>query len=262
MKSNSSRKHDKLLKNTPVGILLGAIWAFCLAAILDDTVVKNAFNFPVYIISAFITLVGASLALVGVFASIDNQNSLQERQRRNKFLSAKAFFPMAISSFVKVCQAGVRLSHEEQYYRELHGSGFKEHSLSLLNPKDQIMFTVFRDIIEYSDDIHLVERMSLMMREYQIFLARWERGLTDTDMVTCPGDIRQRTVAWAYLAAIAMTMFDVARGNTDELEKTDNFEEVLASFLRSAPVGVWAEDLSDEVGLYSRTFERRTSPRS
>ncbi|MCL5779194.1 hypothetical protein M1105_19715 [Limibaculum sp. FT325] len=135
---------------------------------------------------------------------------------------------------------------------------FERISLDQLTLSDGVV-SVLRDIIELSDYDDVVKRVSGLLREHQIFLARWRSNFApDRDtMIVLEGNIRQRTVSWAYLGAISASLFPYARHETDEVSSLVGEREI-AGILNTAGVAdLHAEDYAQEIGLYARTFARR-----
>ncbi|MBM2294193.1 hypothetical protein JQX09_19890 [Sulfitobacter pseudonitzschiae] len=245
-------KFEFLLKNTAFGMLLGLLIAFSTAAIIDTTASSQLRQNAVYLISAVTTLIAATLAIVGVLSNIQTQRELEAKRRHRKFLSVKSVFPNALSDACDVFERGIRLS--TTYELDAQEAGIHEHNRATLKkvriPAD--VTNIFRDIIEFTDDDQVAERVSGLLREYQVALARW-RSLSDENLLTTETDIRMRTVFWAYLYAITASLFDIARGNSSRLET-----KVTATEISTAIGNVTHEgDFDAEIGLYARTFERR-----
>jgi hypothetical protein len=97
------------------------------------------------------------------------------------------------------------------------------------------------------------------LREHQVFLARWSGHFSpdQENFIWIASDTRQRTVAWGYLGAIAASLFDYARAETDTIE-TNVGETEISSALNAARVGsLHTENFQEEISLYARTFARR-----
>lgn len=257
----SGRRLHWVLRNTAFGALVGFVLAFCFAAAIDTDVRHEAKEFYSFIVTAVLSMAAAALTLAGVFATIDHQLAAERRARSKRLEAARAFLPEALSRMCEICQTAMQYSFEFEQFEEQRGeAGFRSTSISELTLTDEII-SVFRDIIELSDDDAVSRRLAGLLREHQILLARW-RSIFAPDrviMVRSPADIRQRTVAWAYLGAIASSMFEYARGESHTIETNVGFREISSALNTSGLVNLHTEDHSAEIGLYERTFSRRFS---
>ncbi len=89
---------DKLLKNTAAGIFVGFSLAMLAVFLLDHDVFQELKSFYIYLLSAAFSLLGAGLALLGVFATIEKQQSIRDDALARKLDSAKAMMPNALSA--------------------------------------------------------------------------------------------------------------------------------------------------------------------
>lgn len=248
---------DKVLRNTPFGLLLGALMALCLAAGLDQAVYDRIAQFYAYIFGALITLCAAGFALVGVFYNIESQRVSAREHQRRKLLAVRAFFPMALSKFHRLCRKGIFYSNR---FDELHaemGMEFHQISLRALEVEEADVLSVFRGLIELTDDDGLAQRLALLMREYQIALSRWRSNFDDPNLLHTEYSNRSRTAYWAYLGAIIESMFDYARGNEQVLSDPD-IEPLIQRNLWQGDDALFATDaFSAEIGAYARLYESR-----
>ncbi|SMC14563.1 hypothetical protein ROA7745_04431 [Roseovarius aestuarii] len=76
-------------------------------------------------------------------------------------------------------------------------------------------------------------------------------------MIVTSANVRERTVAWAYLYAITSSMFEYARNETRSLDETVTETEIRSAINTAGDVSMYASDFTGEIGLYARTFQRR-----
>ena len=247
------------MNNTAFGVLVGFILALCLAAVIDADIAPGIKEFYSFIITALLGMIAAALTLIGVFATIAHQREIERRARQKKLEAARAFLPSALSKLCDIADHGVRYSFAfSDFEARLGEDGFRDASIPNLTLTDEII-SVFRDMIELSDDDIVSKRISGLLREHQVLLARW-RSIFAPDraiMVRTAADLRQRTVAWAYLGAIAASIFEYARGETSTIETTVGFREISSALNTAGLVSLHTEDHTEEIGLYERTFSRR-----
>lgn len=257
--TESEHRYKWLLRNTALGVLVGFILALCLAAVIDADIPSGIKEFYGFIITAALSMIAAALTLIGVFATIAHQREIELRARKKKLEAARAFLPSALSKMCDMSERAIRYSFEfDEMELRLGEAGMREISISDLTLTDEII-SVFRDVIELSDDDIVTRRIAGLLREHQVFLARW-RSIFAPDrsiMISHASDIRQRTVAWAYLGAISASIFEYARGETETIKTTVGFQEISSSLNTAGLIDLHSEDHADEIGLYERTFTRR-----
>lgn len=251
------------LLNTPMGMFLGVLVFCSLGYVFDAEFSAGVEKFYTFLITVLVSLLVASFALAGVFANIASQREKDEDTRKRKLLAARAKLPMALSKADRTFDAGFRNSFvlektdEDEALLALQIDSTAEMTL----PDDVV--ATFLEVIEHHDDPIVANRLSGLLREYQVFIARWvsefePRG--DVPMLTTPENARQRAVSWAYLVCIVGSLFDYARGQEGQGQEVlgEVNEEVLGSVLgRLLPIGHSVNQYSDEIGLYARTFARR-----
>lgn len=249
----------RLLKNTAFGVLVGFISALCLAAVIDADVPPGIKEFYIFILTAVLSLIAAALTLIGVFATIESQQEIELRARRKRLEAARAFLPSALSKLCNISNHGVLYSSRFEIFRADMGMvEFRDRSLSDLDLTDEII-SVFREIVELCEDDAVAQRISGLLREHQVFFARWqsEFEVSQVHVIVNSEDIRLRTVAWAYLGAIASSIFEYARGEADTISTTVSGADIASWLRNSGYVSLHEDDYSSEIGLYERTFERR-----
>lgn len=250
---------EKFLRNTAFGIFVGATLTLAFSWSVDSEVSIEIKRFYTFIFTAIISLIAATLTLVGVFTNIENQRHLDDEARHRKLNAAKALLPHALSQMCSVCRWGMRYSHSFNYYiSDLGEEPFETLSFSQLKLSDEVI-SVFRDLIELSDDEILTDRLAGILREHQVFLARWQDEFSPdaAHKVVSDADIRQRTTGWAYLYAITCSLFEYARNEHETLIETVSDKEISSALNQSGDPKLHNEDFVKEVGLYTRTFKRR-----
>lgn len=252
-------KYEKFLRNTAFGALVGTLLSLGLAWGVDSNVSAELKRVYTFVFTAFISLIAATFTLVGVFSNIENQQTQEKFQRQRKLQAARAFLPSALSNMCEICRWGVRYSHDFQAYENNLGRiQFEQESFDRLSLSDEII-SVFRDVIELSDNEVVSDRLSGLLREYQVFFARWKSDFSPNaqNNVLINADFRMRTTAWAYLYAISSSLFDYARNETDDVLTNVTEEEISSALNQAGAPGVFTEDFIEEIGLYARTFARR-----
>lgn len=249
----------KFLKNSPFGICIGFILAFALSSIIDSSFIEKSKGFYTYILTTVVSLGAASLALSGVLANLQLQVTLKNEERLRRLSAARAFLPQALSEMCEVSRHGMMNCYNS---RNLHpremDANFVEDSISNIRLTDEIV-SIFRDIVEHSSDNSSI-RIQLILREHQVFSARWRSHVRDREniMPLNSSDIAQRTTSWAYLYALTSTAFDYARGQTANITEHVN-EERISSALSS--VGIHPvqnpDYFTDAIGLYARHYLRQ-----
>jgi hypothetical protein len=206
--------------------------------------------------------------VAGVLTNLQKQDELEAERRRREFLSARAYLPLALSNACETFRNGIRYSHRlTPLLNATSAEEVREQSISALTLSDETI-RIFRELIENSDREDFAKYVAVLLREYQVGLARW-RGNSEfpenESFITIPQDVRRRTVYWAYLYAATASLFDYARGETQEFNPEVTPERI-ASAINNAglqgqwagqPNDLWAENFTNEIDLYYRTYLRR-----
>ncbi len=242
----------RFISNFPFGVFIGVeatllfVWALSLPG------AEHLSLIPAYIFVSATTLLASSVAIAGVLTTLQQNEENRRLERARKLSSARAFLPPALSNFCGIAQNGVRrlrTVYEAQNRRNALNNA--ELELSRLSLPDEVV-TVFRDILEYTDDEGVSKRVQMLLREYQIQYARVQSLIRDAN-VSQDSYLRQLVVGWAYLYAITGTLFEYSR-NEHHTVNDDDFS--VGSAMRL--IGVINDDhYSEEIGLYDRTFDRR-----
>lgn len=196
------------LKNFPLGLLLGAAFALFLAWAIDGDVGESLAKNGTYIFSALASLLAASIALVGVFSNIENQNQLAERNRLASLRAAKAVLPLALTKLYSVAEAGFDFALEEEtFYREPSNRETILAKLAL----DAAVLSTLKECISFGDEVSSAW-LSAIIRKYQICFARHDRRLSDHDLLLMDFDRAGLAANWAILLAMVAHSFEFARG--------------------------------------------------
>lgn len=248
-----------LLQNTAFGLFLGVELALLLAWAFNAEVREDVARFYTYLITASVSLLAATLTLIGVFANIENVREAETERRKRKLISARAFLPTSLSKVCEICEAGISYSHNfERDKKNLGEIVFRERSLSDLALPNGVV-DVFRDIIELTDDDKVRERLAGIFQEHQVHLARWRSEFESSPNVVerTDSELKQRTVGWAYIYAIASSLFDFARGETEAVEEFEPARLIMGPLRTTKDPTILAGDFDTEIGLYERAFRRR-----
>lgn len=196
---------------------MGAIIALGLSAVLDSDVGENAQKFYVYIISAAITLVAATIALSGNLANIDYQNRVEQERRKALLRAAKAFLPVALSEMSGLCRSGMRnCIHFQAKKKELGNEEFQRIAEAEMKLSDHFV-TVFKEVIIYSEP-RASKRASELLCEFQKYSARLKNRfdpIIEKNLVRMKSDRFHDSASWAYLSALCDSLYKYARGESE-----------------------------------------------
>ena len=164
---------SRWILNFPLGLFLGAVAAFSVAAFLDAEVKIELLNrFGPSLLSALTTLVAAAIAVTGVLKNIENQNNLAEQARQRKLAAARAVLPLSLSEFYKVCDRHLaRLANGERTVIE----GQPELSST--------SHETLKLVIENAD--HVTQKsLAFLLMCYQVVVARYhDEQASDLEVV-------------------------------------------------------------------------------
>lgn len=246
------------LLNTPMGVVIGFVLACSLGWVFDADFSEGFEKFYTYLVTVVLSLLVAAFGLAGVFSNIASQEARDEETRKRRLLAARAKLPLALSEMHEVCMFGVRFSYELEALIAQHGNDVvRKQSLEKMTLSGDVLRT-FQEIIENHSDEDVADRVMGVLRDYQVFIARWG-GEFDPRKATFEVDdeqIRRRTVWWAYLGCLCETIFEYAR---EEQNLTDVTGNDIWGFLRrglSWGIGHDVSGYSNAVGLYERSFQR------
>ena len=124
-------------------------------------------------------------------------------------------------------------------------------------PSDVIQ--TFLEVIEFHDQPDVANRLSGILREYQVYMARWVSRIDgdDANFIETEGDRRERTVSWAYLLTLNETLFEYAR---DSVRPEPVVEETLRGKIRfRLPEEFQPDQYKEEIASYVQHFHRSFS---
>lgn len=208
----------KFLWNFPAGLAVGAILAFSLALAVDLEFRSFSALSAEYLFTAVITLFVAAVALAGVrYASAENAR-LQSEQFARKHSAALAMLPIALSDMMEVCRHGVRASNAMRSANHDEKQGIIDASLHALSLNENLR-SVYREIIESGVNPEASNRLKLILRMYQIVLARWTSAASDENLGMANAEIlsRRHPANWAAMYGLTGTLFEYARGTSHAL---------------------------------------------
>ena len=258
-KINQKKSIDLLLRNTSFGVFAGAEFTLFMCWFNSSTVAEGLASPLSTHLTIGVTLAASALALIGVFCNIENQNAINTENRHKKFLASRAFLPHALMELTYLCKNGMAYSNGfSDFENQLGKTAFEEKSIKDLSISESTTM-ILRDIIELSDEKTVSDRLSGILREHQILLARWKGGFRQgsTTKITLPDDESRRTVAWAYLGAICASMFSFSRGESKIVNTKVTYKEISGIIATSDIAGLDEEDHAKAIAHYTRIFEHR-----
>lgn len=244
---------EGILKNTAFGAFLGLIAGILFSRALGSDVLEDAQRLYTATISAFITLGGASLALYGVFANIDNQNRNHAKTRDDRLVAARATLPLALSELVGICKNRVQFEIDRKPERR-----DANWTLSDVGQK------TFKECIEFSDSgprETLVEICAI----YQIMVAR-NGFVDDEDLPVRSAQITSEIVGeyhklirmttirdWLTLECIAEELFRFGRTGVSFPSRVNVLQRVKFKVQNLEHEG-WLIENDNEIGVILRRF--------
>ena len=250
--------NKEFLKNFPFGVFAGAIIVLMLCWAFDADIQEDMTRFYTFVFSALIGLLAASVALSGVLASLHQQATLREEERKRKLSAARAFLPQALSDMCEVARSGMLNSQTagSKKGNELAPS-FVRSSLEDIRLNDEIV-SIFKDIVEFSD-ANAGRRIQAILIEHQVLQTRWSGYVRGAENMVRPSafDLAYRSCHWAFLHSLAATAFHYARGGGDDI-KDPVHESDIFSALSMAGIITYEEnsDMLDAISHYARHFQR------
>lgn len=194
------------------GLLIGAVFAFALAWVLDAEVAGALKDRWVEVFGILAALLAAVIALHGVQRQIRVQTDQAEAERVAQLRASVAVLPLVLSSFYGVSETCIEVclensavirdpSRREEFTRAAEVSGTH--------------LDVLRDCIRFSDPASAAW-LSLITRQYQLCVSRYRSLIEGTHILL---DINQHSMAidWAVLRAVVSHSFEFARGEVDQV---------------------------------------------
>lgn len=202
----------KFLRNFALGCFTGAFIALSLAWLLDETVSTALQKNWIYLVSAGVTLLAASLALLGTFSVIENQNKLAKEENEKSLLAARAALPPVLSSLYQKCSNAFEISDNQLEVRRNEKMALRLLSELELSSKELKALT---ECIKHAD-ADTARWLSLIISHFQIAQARLNRHLLNSDLYADPLEdnyqsVAYRAVDWLEIKALVSHVFDFAR---------------------------------------------------
>ncbi len=165
----------KFLRNYALGCFTGASIALSLAWLLDETVSAALQKNWIYLVSAGVTLLAASLALLGTFSVIENQNQIAAREKTAKIRASKSMLPSILAELSRRCEHNaftVLLNSRSA----TDGTSLPDHLKIYIGAEIKPFlegheFQTLKDCIEYAD-IEDAQVLQHIVRRYQIYFSR------------------------------------------------------------------------------------------
>lgn len=257
----------KFLKNFALGFLVGALIALSLAWALDETVSEGLRKNWVYLASAATTLLAASLALLGTFSIIENQNRLASEENEKSLLAARAALPTVLSSLYRKSENGFEASDDQ-----LGRSQDKPACLRLLSELElsEEELKALTGCIKFADP-DTARWLSLIISHFQIAQARLERDLLRSELTVHTASsnapiIADRAIDWLEIKALVSHLFEFARTGTPTGTELDTSKISLPiEFLYTGPTARCWDNAFDNLmrhyddngGVTSEAFQQR-----
>lgn len=248
-----------LLDKFSAGLVVGIMFALLLAALFDSDVKDGIKNNWVNLATILTAIAAAYFALIGVRRQIEHQDEQAENTRLASLAATKAFLPIVLSDMCRIATAGMR--YRWNFHSTITGASdaqiadFRRQSTNELELSDQVI-SVFRDFIKNADP-NDGTRVAMILREYQVLLARWNGQLTSLPSTERPRDRLHETTYWAYLYALTASVFDFARDDACCVDTTVDVDEIRTAL--TLPV-IYCRNTSGfdtEIALYARKFQRQ-----
>ena len=216
-----------LLLNFPLGLCIGLISAFGIAAIIDSDVYNELSSEISSVISGvIIILIPTAFATAGVWWNISNQNRLAETIRKRELKSAMISMPSALYEFSILCDKHINYLTNDKYT-------IPKKSMTL----DIRVEEVFKSIIKHKDS-STEEPLNNLLSYYQVCLAGYYYILENSNYGGKYTEVKyhkilraKSIIRWTGLKALVTAHYSMARNNTSEFILSDArgiFERLLS----------------------------------
>lgn len=249
------RDLQSVLQNTAFGILVGTVLSAAAALIADSSIAFEWKKLYTFLIAALITLISATFAIAGVIANIENQNKLAAAQRSKKLKAAEAVLPMSLSAMIEACDFAMLYSKEfDKQNSELGSETFAEKSDRRLGLQPETL-TVFKEVIEFTDDLEMANRLADVLRRHQVYRSRWRNHFTrmGAHVINQEQQIKNGLVDWVLLKALIASVFAYSRGLSDSVEEIDELE-IYNALQTNDLTDLFHEDYEEEVRVRYEGF--------
>lgn len=248
------------LRNFPLGAFLGAILGIGFMLVIESELSDEYTKFATYGISALVALLGSGLAVAGVLANIENQNTLADEERRRALSAERAMLPLTLSQLCEVARHGMlHRWNGHTRFKAIGGEIYRSQSTNDLSLTTE-MTDNLQEFVRFSRESD-GEVISVILREYQVLFARW-KGCFDEEGYFDDEDERERihhTASWAFLYALATAGFNYARGDTEAISHPDDIYDNIGNALRNArilsPISPLVAKFENDVDLFQKKFD-------
>ena len=201
----------KFLLNFPFGVFIGFAIAISVAWKLDSDATEFIQKNWTYGFSAFITLLAATIALIGVFSSIENQNTIAQKNRDSDLAAAKAVLPLALTRMSRIADRGFDHSlRGAEYFKDNHNLALVAADVDI--PTEVI--SVFQNCIRAESSM-AAKWISVLIARYQLAHSTLVRESSDITLIM-DANRAEHAARWAIVAAITDHLWDFARGELQE----------------------------------------------
>jgi len=199
----------KFLQNYALGCLTGALIALFLAWSLDETVSVVLQKTWIYLVSAGVTLIAASLALLGTLSVIENQNRLASEEVERSLLAARAVLPPVLSSLsVKASRGFNAIADYENLLSQDKEIG-EQILQNIRITKDEI--DTLKECIQVSDP-NTARWLSLVVSHFQIHTSRLENDfLREYRFQRSDLHTAKAAMNWVLIRQLIGHLFDFGR---------------------------------------------------
>ena len=202
----------KFLLNFPFGIFIGSIFTFGLAWVLDSNVGEEIQKNWTYGLSALVTLLGATIALVGVFSSIENQNSIAQDNRNRDLAAAKAVLPLALTKMRRVADQGFEYSFQsDEFLKNVENINTVANDVDL---PDNVI-SIFQNCIRGAPAT-TGRWISVLIAHYQLARSSLDYSANTLDSLISSDNRAESAARWAIVRALADHLWGFARGELSE----------------------------------------------
>ncbi|MGH1466354.1 MAG: hypothetical protein ACRBBQ_13435 [Cognatishimia sp.] len=197
-----------------VGFILGAGVTLISLLSLDISIRQHVLSNWATLFVAFATIfagfVGGFLALRSAQVQIHSQVKLENSRRSASLSAAKSTLPLALTDLLKIARRGAKYSLSIQGQEE-----DVEKLLNSISVSSEIV-GFLKSVIQYSE-AHNAERISALIRSYQVVFSRTESWLTEYhELIELDADL---AVEWAVFYRQVESCYEFALGEQSDIPK-------------------------------------------
>lgn len=195
------------------GLLLGAWFSIGLACLFDSDVKQGVLDNSINILTVFVAIIAAWIALYGVNKQIAQQANLAEKRRLASLNAAKSALPLALSRLTDICETAIHYHLQKEVCEDFHVGtlDLAESTLAIL-----------KECIEHSTGVTQRWLIAILAR-YQIMHSR-----SVNDIQTAAPDKVDIFLAvdWVFLRSVVGHCFKGARLEGLEISSELNLQNV------------------------------------